>query len=430
MTINTRKEHDYWDPNRTGFVTNYPNFMQWRRMESGQMGTEGKPLNLYLHTPFCVQRCSYCYYKTTNLRGTDKNARMERYVNALCQEIKLAADHYQLGNRPINSIYFGGGTPSLLPEALLERVAQTLQDTFKLGHQPEFTLEAEPITLTPGKAELLKSLNVNRISMGVQSFDDGIIKGSNRSDSEKKALKAIEIAKQTGAVINIDLMSGLAGETMDTWRHSVGRALSTGVESITVYKTELYTNSTYYKQLRDQAIVLPTDEEELVYMQHAQDRLMEAGYQPWSFYTFTKNGENVHKHSPSIFRGDDCYAFGVSAFGRLGDWVFQNSNEEERYLQFIDEGQIPVQRGHFLTSQDNMTRDVVLTMKLVSLNLDNFQAKYGFRLEKLCADAIGELRNEGYIDVSEEEIRLTPKGVLHGDYSGKRIAQSLMRMYH
>lgn len=430
MTINTRKENDYWDPQRTGFITNYPNFMQWKRMEAEQMGNDHKPLNIYLHTPFCVQRCSYCYYKTTNLRGTDKNARMERYVNALCQEIKLAADASDLKNRHINSIYFGGGTPSLLPEYLLEKLVTTLQDTFKLGHNPEFTMEAEPITLTQAKADLLKSLNVNRISMGVQSFDDGIIKAANRSDSEKKALKAIEIAKQTGAVINIDLMSGLAGETSATWKHSVERALSTGVQSITVYKTELYTNSTYYKQLRDHTIELPSDAEELDFMAYALEQLTDAGYQPWSFYTFTKGGENVHAHSPSIFRGNDCYAFGTSAFGRLGNWVYQNSNEEERYIEMINEGKVPVQRGHYLTSQDSMTRDVVLTMKLVSLNLDDFQKKYGFRLELLCAEAVNGLKDEGYIEVSDSEIRLTSKGVLHGDYSGKRIAQSLMRMYN
>lgn len=426
--INTKKDYDYWDPARKGFVTNYPNFMQWKRMSAEQMRDKA-PLNLYLHSPFCIQRCSYCYYKTINLRGSDKHARMDNYVNALCQEIELASQYYNLKERPVISVYFGGGTPSLLHEEQLQKVFETLHKNFTLLESAEITVEAEPVTLTQKKARALVELNVSRISMGVQSFDNQIIKESHRLDDERKALRAIEIAKETGAVINIDLMSGLASETAKTWRHSVSRALETGVQSITVYKTELYTNTDYYKGLRNNTITLPDDEEELDYMQYALEQLEEAQYVPWSFYTFTKHGENVHVHSPSIFRGDDYYAFGTSAFGRLNNWVFQNSNNEERYIKLLGEGQLPIQRGHHLTSLDQMIRDVVLTMKLVSLNLRDFQNKYGMKLESLCAPVLETLESENYITVSDDEIRLTRKGILHGDYSGKSMARHLMAMY-
>ena len=426
--INTRRDYDYWDPRRKGFVTNYPNFQQWKKIDAEQM-VDNRPLNIYLHSPFCIQRCSYCYYKTINLRGTEKRTRMEIYVDALCREIELASEQYNLKERPVISIYFGGGTPSLLYEEQLQKVVECLHNNLNIN-SPEFTLEAEPVTLTKKKADTLVELNVNRISMGVQSFDDEIIKASFRLDDEKKALKAIDLALQTGATINIDLMSGLADETPEKWAYSVERAISSGVQSITVYKTELYINTPYYRALRKQRLELPNDDQELELMRYAIDELQGAGYVPRSFTTFTKEGTPPHIHAPSIFRGADCYAFGVSAFGRLGNWLFQNSNNEDRYVRLLNEGQLPIQRGHELTSLDNMIRDVVLGMKLITLDLRDFQRKYGFKLESQCASTLEQLESDGYVTVSEDEIRLTSKGILHGDYTGKSLVKSLRAMYN
>ena len=424
--INTRKDNEYWDPSRTGFITNYPNFQHWKRL-----GPEGmisnKPLNVYVHTPYCIQRCAYCYYKTINLRGKEKSNRMDQYVNAMCQEIELASDYYHLKDRPVVSIYFGGGTPSLLNEAQLQRIVECLHQNLNI-EQPEFTVEAEPVTLTQAKAEALQTLAVNRISMGVQSFDDDIIKRSNRLDNEKKALEAIDIAKTTDAVINIDLMSGLAGETPETWAHSVQRAIGTEVGSITVYKTELYTNTPYYKELRNQTLNLPDANRELEFMQYAIDELEQAAYQPWSFFTFTKGGHHQHTYATSTFLGDDCYAFGVSAFGRLGEYQFQNTNDEQKYIDLLEGGELPVARGHHMTSMDEMIRDVVMRMKLVHFDLRDFQNRHGFRLEALCTASLEQLEADDFITVSEDEISLTPKGILHGDYVGKSLAKSLMEM--
>ncbi len=425
--INTRQEQDYWDPARKGFVTNYPNFPHWKRLEAAQM-EDRRPLNIYLHTPFCIQRCSYCYYKTINLRGEEKQKRMGRYVDALCRELELAAEIYHLKNRPVISIYFGGGTPSLLPDDQLLQINETLRKNYTLQNA-EYTVEAEPVTLTEEKAATIIKMGATRMSMGVQSFDTDIIKNSHRLDDEKKVLRAIELAKTIGIPLNIDLMSGLAGETPATWAHSISRAIEAGVHSITVYKTELYANTEYYRGLKNKTLELPSDDEELRYMQHAMTELEKADYIPWSFYTFTKQGQYAHVHTPSIFRGDDYYAFGTSAFGRLGNYLFQNTNDEEKYLELLENGQLSVQRGYTLTLLDSMIRDVVLSMKLISFNLRDFQKKYGFKLESLCADTIKELVEDGFITMSDDALHLTKKGILYGDYTGKSFARTLMNMY-
>jgi len=425
--INTRKSNTYWDPSRKGFVTNYPNFLHWKPLEADELVNKN-PLNIYMHSPFCIQRCSYCYYKTINLRGTDKSKRIDRYVEALCREIELVVPYYHLENRPIASVYFGGGTPSLLNEEQLHKVISTLRKHLNIG-DAEFTVEAEPVTLTEGKASVLRDLKVNRISMGVQSFVDDIIKQSNRLDDEKKAFRAIEIAKTVGSTVNIDLMSALAGETDETWSYTIARALETGVQSLTVYKTELYANTPYYKEVRMQNLELPSDEQELKFMQYAFDQIRDAGYEPWSFYTFTKGGQHEHVYATSTFLGEDCYSFGVSSFGRLGNYLFQNTNDEEKYISTVMEGNIPITRGHHLSYLDDMIRHVVLSLKLVKFDLVRFQSKYGFRLEALCAKTLEQLETEGYIEIDDQEIRLTNKGILHGDYVGKSVAGSLADMY-
>lgn len=426
--INTRQDYDYWDPARKGFVTNYPNFPHWKRLTAEQIA-DSRPLNIYLHTPYCIQRCSYCYYKTVNLHSSERKERMARYVDALCQEISLASDFYHLKQRPVISIYFGGGTPSLLDEAHLEQIVASLREHFRI-EAPEFTMEAEPVTLSSTKAQRMMDLGVNRVSLGIQSFNDEIIKGSHRLDSERKALKAIDIAKGTGATINIDLMSGLAGETPETWASSVRQAIDTLVDSITVYKTELYSNTAYYQAIRNHTLELPSDEEEMAYMRHAMEQLEQADYIPWSFYNFTRRGAPMHVHTPSTFRGDDCVAFGVSAFGRLDRWLYQNTNDEQKYLEEIAAGRLPVQRGYNLTSLDDMIRDVVLSMKLVSIDLRWFEHKHGFKLQSLCAATIEQLAADEFVAISDEQLCLTSKGILHGDYTGKSLARSLMNHYN
>jgi oxygen-independent coproporphyrinogen-3 oxidase len=273
------------------------------------------------------------------------------------------------------------------------------------------------------------AIKVNRVSMGIQSFDDDIIKASHRLDNATKALRAVDLVKQTGVTLNIDLMSGLAGETPAKWAHSVQCAIETGATSVTIYKTELYSNTEYYKNIKNQTLALPSDDEELRYMQYAMQQLQAADYVPWSFYNYTKRNGPIHVHSPSIFRGDDCAAFGVSSFGRYGDWLYQNTNDEEKYIQQVEAGELPVQRGYPLTSLDNIIRDVALCMKLVSLDLRWFQRKHGFKLESLCAAALQQLQADDFVTLSQDEIRLTEKGMLYGDYAGKSLVRALLTFY-
>lgn len=412
-------------PARRGFVTNYPNVQYWNK-SGGEKFSEPQPLNIYVHIPFCAQQCSYCYYKT--VQGSRKSE-VDQYVDILCKEIELSTKKFNLDERPVRSIYFGGGTPTLISESNMQQIVDCLRSNLLINTDAEFTIEAEPVTLTQRKADAMRELKVNRVSLGVQSLNDDIIKLSNRKDTEEKVLRAIEMAQSTGASVNIDLMSGLAGETSETWEYSVKKAIASRVESITVYKTELFANTEYYKEIRNNNLVLPSDEQELDFMQYAMNEFAAADFIPWSFFTFTRGGKNVHVHSPSIWRGEDYFPFGTSAFGRYGNWLFQNTSDIPKYFAQIEAGYLPIARGHSMTALDLMVREVVLGMKLMYYQVTQFEEKFGFDLNKICAPAIDNLLTDGFITLENDVMTLTQKGILHGDYVGKSLGQHLLKLF-
>jgi oxygen-independent coproporphyrinogen-3 oxidase len=356
---------------------------------------------------------------------------MDRYVDALCREIEMSSERFGLRERPVSSIYFGGGTPTLMDERGLTKITDTLHKCFKLDddNMPEFTVEGEPVTVTKKKTDVIKKIGANRISMGVQSLCDDVLKHSNRQDTEAKVMRAIGFTQETGAIVNIDLMSGLAEETMETWKYSVKRALETGVESITVYKTELYANSQYFKDLRNDKITLPTDEEEIEFMRYAMDQFEAANYLPWCFFTFTRDGKYQHVHPTRIWKGEDYFPFGVSAFGRLGQHLLQNTNEVSNYVKLVESGETPINRGHRMTALDEMVRDVLLGFKLNYIDYGFFHDKYGFSLDALCGDSIEQLLQKAYVERTDGKLSLTHEGMVQGDYSGKFLAKALLEQF-
>lgn len=410
------------EPTRHGFLTNYPPFRRWRP-ESLDSFLSPEPLNIYVHTPYCVQRCAYCFYKVQTL-GESRKAEIDRYVAALCREIELASERFHLTDQPVRTLYFGGGTPTLLSKDNLSRIFEALHRHLRIV-DPEITVEAEPVTLIASKAEHLKNLGVTRISMGIQSFSDEIVARTGRSDTEADARRAIELAKATGAVINIDLMAGLAGETEATWDYSLQRAIECDVHSITVYKTEVYANSAYYADIKRKELVLPTDSEELRFNARAIERCREANYLPVNFFTFTKGGGFEQQHSSSGWRGRETYGFGVSAFGLLRKHALQNTSDSPRYVELVESGKLPLLRGHRLTAREQMTRDLGLGLKLIHFDRKEFQRRYGYDVLELCRAEVDELVSEGFITVEPSAIVLTDRGILWGDYVGHRLIAAM-----
>lgn len=415
---------------RLPLIPNYPSFKKWKRAAVAEK-LEPKPLCLYLHIPFCTQRCSFCYYKTVDLK---ERPEVDGYVETLCKEIKMVSDRFDLSDRPIQAVYFGGGTPSLLKPHQLEKLVEALRKNFKhFEDKKQFSFEAEPLTISKSKLEAMADLGVNRLSMGMQSFVDEIIKLSGRGHDEKQAYRAIELAQKVGQGkwnINIDLLSGLAGETEETWQQSVERAIATGVESITVYKMEAFANTEVYKTgVREETVQLPSEEQELKFMEYAMKSFERSNYKPWCHFTYTKDGSDRSEYTVNIWQGVDFYGLGVSAFGSMGGSLLQNTSDLEKYPTMIESGELPLARGYNLSSLDLMVREVLLGIKLLRLDLERFKKRYGFNLKTLCASVLTDLELDGFISVSDKSIELTSKGMLYGDFVGVTLSDHLRKSY-
>jgi oxygen-independent coproporphyrinogen-3 oxidase len=409
---------------RKGFIITYPMFRYWQK-DAVDEGLKPQPLNVYIHMPYCIQRCAYCWFKTTTLKE-NRLKEIDRYVASVCRELELASRHFSLKDRPVETVYFGGGTPSLMTEENIDRLFGALHENFTLA-DPQITFEGEPVTLSDRKAACLQRNKVNRISLGIQSFKEEIVFQTGRQDTEEDAMRAIALAKSTGADVNIDLISGLAGETHESWAYSVQRALEADVHNITIYKLELYANTPYYSSEKNKEITLPSDEMELEFIKYALAELKKHDYKAVNTFTFTKGGVYDQKHTRSKWLGNDNYAAGVSSFGSIGRYNYQNMNDIHGYNETIERGELPAFRGYNCTTFDLMLRDLVMGVKLVDLDLARFQQKHGVDLRKLCADELGRLEDEGFITLGKDSLTLTDQGILYGDYVGRALESSLKR---
>ncbi|HWA99782.1 MAG TPA: radical SAM protein, partial [Pirellulales bacterium] len=234
------------------FISNYPPFSQWTvegladvRAAIDSPPRPDTPLGLYLHIPFCRKRCKFCYFRVY----TDKNSHdVERYVAALSREIELVSRLPVMGGRPFRFVYFGGGTPSFLSAKQLTSLVDRLRANINWNQAEEVTFECEPGTLSHAKLHTLKELGVTRLSLGVENFGDAILEENGRAHHSAEIFKAWDWIKDVGfANVNVDLISGMVGETWENWRDTIAKTIQFSPNSVTIYQMELPFNTVYSK---------------------------------------------------------------------------------------------------------------------------------------------------------------------------------------
>ncbi|WP_312352677.1 radical SAM family heme chaperone HemW [Sphingobacterium siyangense] len=407
---------------RDEFYTNYPLYKYWNR-ENNDKVIEIPGINIYIHIPFCIQICDFCFYMKELIKSKDQ---VDTYVNSLCEEIKIVSENFGLGNRNVESIYIGGGTPSVLTESQLKKIIETLNKYHKIADS-EFTFEAEPGTFTATKLNWYKDCGVNRISMGVQSFNDEIIKLSSRKHTKLQAINSIKLVQDYQSFnLNIDLLSGLAGENMRTWNETIELALNLDIDMLTIYKMKTYSNTLFFKQgVYKNEIDLPDKEEEVGFMSKAIELIKGSDYKMWSTFAFTKDNY-LHKYIENTWRGKDLLAYGCSSFGHIHDCNYQNINEIQSYNQAVLSNKIPINRSFKLTIKDKIIKELLLcSSRLYSYSKSEFINKFGFDYFDLIPEVMVSLVETGFIENQLDELVLTDKGILYADFIGQTIASEV-----
>jgi oxygen-independent coproporphyrinogen-3 oxidase len=406
------------------FISNYPPFSCWTPDEIPKLEaalnwpvTAAEPISLYLHIPFCRQRCHYCYFRVYPRRS---EVDVDLYIDKVLEEVAFYRERPAIGGRPLRTVYFGGGSPSYPSEAQLERLLAGLQARTDWSGVEEFTFECEPGTVSPAKFKLLKDAGVTRLSLGFQTLDNTILRHSGRDVEVRDCLGAFEQAREAGFdQINIDLLAGLPGERTTTWRRTIDQVLELAPDCVTIYQLELAHNSTLHHSMQaGRKVPLPDWPSKRAWVADAFETLEHAGYTVASGYMAVRDPRRWRfaYTVDHFWHGEDLLALGETSFGYIQGVHYQNAHTFQRYISLLDEHQLPWRRAYELQPEEKLRREVILQIKTGVLDAGYFRAKFGVELTAHFAPELMQLMQQELAEVNGDSIRLTRDALLNVDW--------------
>ena len=405
------------------FVSNYPPYSFWKQEAVPEVldvisrkPAPGTPLGIYTHIPFCRKRCHFCYFRVY----TDKNAAdIQRYVDAVIDELKMYADKPFIDGRKPKFVYFGGGTPSYLSTQALKHLASSMQEMLPWDEAEEVTFECEPGTLTEHKLNVIREIGVTRLSLGVEHFQEHILKLNGRAHGSKEIDRAYGFARAAGfPQINIDLISGMMGDTDADWDFAVERTIELAPDSVTIYQMEIPYNTTIFAEMQaagNDVAPVATWAKKREWVERAFARLSENGYTVTSAYTAVKNPSTKFLYRDHLWQGADLLGLGVASFSHVGGTHFQNQHNIDPYIDRVQSGNLPVFRALTPSGEEKLIREAVLQFKLGSLDLQYFRDKFGVDLREQFPAALDYIRSTGNLTEDDNFLRLNIEGLLQVD---------------
>jgi oxygen-independent coproporphyrinogen III oxidase len=408
------------------FVGNYPPFSYWNaqgaecaRAVLAQPPVAGMPMGIYVHLPFCRRRCHFCYFRVYTGRDARQD-RVTQYLDAVDKETALYSRTALLAGRRPRYVYFGGGTPSFLSIEQLTRLFTSLRQHFPWDQIEEVAFESEPGTLTDDKLHALHDLGVTRLSIGVENFDDEVLRSNGRAHLSKEVYRACEVSRAAGfRQINIDLIAGMLNETEANWKECVRKAIDLGPECVTIYQLEVPFNTKIYQEMHEKGeIVAPVADwtTKRAWVDYGFSELEKAGYTITSGYTAIRNPSvNRFQYREYLWRGADMMALGVASFGHYRGTHYQNEKDFGPYINRLAAGELPIARGMALSNDDRLIREFILLLKLGQVEAAYFQDKFGVDIFDRFAEPLELHASHRYLTLGDGRVSLTRQGLLRVD---------------
>ncbi|NLG03839.1 MAG: oxygen-independent coproporphyrinogen III oxidase [Clostridia bacterium] len=369
------------------------------------MGRKYDALGVYLHIPFCVQKCKYCDF----LSGAASGDAMSEYVSALSQEIMQKANQYRDAYE-VCTIYFGGGTPSLLPAKDVNELLELLRQQFVIAKNAEITLEANPGTLNQDKLKMYLAAGINRLSIGMQSTFDDELRLLGRIHTYQEFLDQYKLAVKLGfSNINVDLMMGLPGQTLTRLEQSVNRLIDLEPKHISVYSLILEEGTAFAKLYQQSD--LPQEEIERTMYDHTRQLLEQAGYIQYELSNYAKPGYES-RHNSSYWIGIEYLGLGLGASSYMRQTRFKNTDDMKRYKKCPGE---PSETEE-ITKRMQMEEFMFLGLRMsTGISYEHFHASFGISLNEVYQDVIEKHVSNGLLTICENEkgrrLKLTKKGM-------------------
>lgn len=363
---------------------------------------------IYIHIPFCKRRCIYCDFFSTT-----QNEKKSAYIRALCRELELRKDY--LEGETIETIYLGGGTPSQLSFKELETIFNTLYNIYKVKEDAEITLEANPDDLSPDYVTMLDLLPINRISMGIQTFREETLQLLRRRHTARQTIDAFHLCRKAGFHnISIDLMYGLPGESLETWKQDLQQAIELHPEHISAYHL-IYEEGTTLWKLREQHQVSEADEElSLSMFSTLIDQLTDAGYQHYEISNFCLPGLHS-QHNSSYWTGKKYLGCGPSAHSYNGISRQWNVASLDDYIKGITYNK-PVYEIEELSIYTRYNEFVITSIRTCwGMSLSRLHAEFGEELYNYCLRMAKPYLEQGVLEMNKDILKLTRTGIFTSD---------------
>ena len=381
-----------------------------------------KPLSLYVHLPFCA---SICYYCACNKVITKDHSRSAKYLDYLEKEIRLQTS-YLPNSRYVTQMHFGGGTPTFLNAAELSRLMRMLRDHFDFAEHGEYAIEIDPRSADDTMIHLLADLGFNRMSIGVQDFDEAVQKAVHRIQPEEMTMRTLSTARACGfQSINMDLIYGLPKQTPEGFGRTLERVLQASPDRVALY-SYAHLPARFKPQRRIAPDDMPTAEVKLEIMLLAINMMLEAGYQYVGMDHFAREDDelaiaqrngSLHRNFQGYTTQADCdlLALGISSISKIGASFSQNMKTLDEYYDALDRGVLPITRGFELSEDDLIRRNVIMDLMCQgTVSMHTIEATHGIVFREYFAKELLELQQqfepEEMVTVSDTAIQITPKG--------------------
>ncbi|MDH3493650.1 MAG: radical SAM family heme chaperone HemW [Acidobacteriota bacterium] len=362
---------------------------------------------IYIHIPFCKSRCSYCDFATDIYRGSKA---VDRYVSALAGEI-ASAEHK---GRVADTIYFGGGTPSLLTPKQLEKIVESIHEIFDIRDNAEFTLEMNPGTVTRENLDEFRMLGVNRASFGVQTFDDHALKLLARGHDATDARDTFSMLRASGySNISFDLIAGLPNQTLDAWRKNLREAIALEPEHLSLYILEIHEGTPLAEQVSSKRQPAPDEDLAGEMYKLMQKELGAAGYEQYEISNFARPGFES-KHNNKYWRLEPVFGFGVSAHSFDGiDRRWSNERDTNRYVGLVETGSSPLVTDEKLDDRQLSAEFAFLNLRLrEGLKRSVYRSRYGNDVFVEYGEELARLEKLGLVAIFDNSVVLTGQGML------------------
>lgn len=373
------------------------------------MSQNQKPLGLYIHVPFCAHKCAYCdFYSITN------EDLIQEYTSAITAHMRLRKNDAK--DYTVDTIYFGGGTPSLLPTASFIEIMETIYDVFDVSKTAEITVEANPGTLDSKKLASYREIGVNRLSLGLQSADDGELSMLSRIHTRDEFEHSFMLARMEGFTnINVDLIYGLPRQTAKKLSDTIDYVISLGPEHISFYGLSIEPNTPFGRNKNLKYFLPDEDTQYRMYMETCK-KLEEAHYMQYEISNFAKEGYGC-LHNTRYWTGKEYLSFGPAAVSFINDMEYKYVSDIERYISCFKRESDIRETEYIFNDQELETRFLMTFFRLrAGISTEEYTRRFGFDFEEKYAEEIEPFLRSGHLVKTKRGFRLTRKGLLISNY--------------